>query len=233
MPLAHILLTQDPATRAGIPEADMKRKYPKTFAYLKQFEAMLRQRSGFRKYYKPSDPFYALYNVGPYTLAPWKVLWPEVANNVKASVCGPADGGVAIPDHTLIAVPCTSGDEAHYLCALLNAAPGQLAASAYIVLHPSPHVLEHIAIPKFAPDNTLHARLAELSRLRHAAEADPAAPAEDKAALDQEIDRAARSLWNLSETELAAIQNALKKVERIRPAPCAEDESEETEGAQE
>jgi len=32
----------------------------------------------------------------------------------------------------------------HFICALLNSAPAQLAISGYIVLHPSPHILEHI-----------------------------------------------------------------------------------------
>ncbi len=73
----YIILAQDPQARKGIPETEMKRRCPKTFAYLKQFEGdpkkplrgTLRGRSGYRKYFKSSDPFYSLYNVGLYSLA--------------------------------------------------------------------------------------------------------------------------------------------------------------------
>ena len=76
-PSAHIILAQDPQTRTGIPESEMKREYPKTYAYFKRFEEQLRQRSGYRKYFKPTDPFWSMYNVGPYTLAPYRVFWRQ------------------------------------------------------------------------------------------------------------------------------------------------------------
>ena len=75
-PSAHIILAQDPETRKGIPESEMKHRWPKTYAYLKQFEGdpeepargSLRGRSGYRQYFNPSDPFYSMYNVGSYTM---------------------------------------------------------------------------------------------------------------------------------------------------------------------
>jgi hypothetical protein len=89
-PSAFIVLTQDPNTRNGIPEKEMKRQHEKTFHYLKGFEDRLRKRSGYRQYFSPSDPFYSIYNVGPYTMSEWKVMWPEVGHTVRAGVCGPA-----------------------------------------------------------------------------------------------------------------------------------------------
>ena len=94
-PSAHIILAQDPQTRKGIPEAEMKRRWPKTYAYLKQFEGSrrkpkrgtLRGRSGYRQYFKPSDPFYSMYNVGPYTMAEWKVVWREQSSLFQAALC--------------------------------------------------------------------------------------------------------------------------------------------------
>ncbi len=76
-PSISIILTQNPQTRQGIPEPIMKMKHPKTYGYLKRFEGdrdrpkrgSLRGRSGYRKYFHPSDPFYSIYNVGAYTMA--------------------------------------------------------------------------------------------------------------------------------------------------------------------
>ena len=110
--LQHISSLQNRTDKlAGIPEAEMKRRWPKTYAYLKQFEGSpekpergtLRGRSGYRQYFKPSDPFYSMYNIGPYTMAEWKVLWPEVGHSVRASVSGPStvEKKSSLPDHTI------------------------------------------------------------------------------------------------------------------------------------
>ena len=140
--------------REGIPEGEMRRKYPKTFAYLKKFEKQLTARRD-RKYYPEGSSFYTMRNMAAYSLAPWKVLWPEVGHTVRAGVCGPMQVGSkkpVLPDHTIVAVSCETKDEAHFICALLNSSAAQCAASRYIVLHPSPHIMEHIAIPAFSPN---------------------------------------------------------------------------------
>ena len=64
-----------------------------------------------------------------------------------------------IPDHTCISVPTSSPEEAHFLAALLNSAPAQTIIRGYVVLHPSPHVLEHVAIPRFDAKKPLHVHL--------------------------------------------------------------------------
>lgn len=216
-PSAHIVLSQDPKTRQGIPEAEMKRRDPKTFAYLKRFEDRLRVRSGFKQYFRPTDPFYSIYNVGPYTMADWKVLWPEVGHTVRAGVCGPAEveaAKPALPDHTIVAVSCRSKQEAHFICALLNSAPAQLAASGYIVLHPSPHILEHIAIPSFKAQDRTHNLLARLSEKCHLATSNE--DAERLARLEMEIDEAAANLWGITNTELKAIRSAI--ADKVAPS---------------
>jgi len=218
-PSAQIVLTQDPDTRTGIPEEEMKRKYEKTFHYLKRFEDRLRKRSGYRQYFDPSDPFYSIYNVGPYTMSKWKVMWPEVGNTVRAGVCGPGrivSAKPAIPDHTIIAVSCATREEAHYVCALLNSSPAQCAASGYIVLHPSPHIMEHVGIPKFVAKSGAHRRLAELSEACHAA----VVKDENKQlrALEAEIDRCAAKVWEITDDEMKAIQEALADTQRSRRA---------------
>ncbi|HPO09606.1 MAG TPA: SAM-dependent DNA methyltransferase, partial [bacterium] len=234
-PSAHILLAQDPDTRKGIPESVMKIKYRRTFAYLKQFEGdpqkpergTLRGRSGYRKYFKPTDPFYSMFNVGPYTMAKWKVLWPEVGHTVRAAVCGPSEveeRKPCLPDHTVIAVSCHSANEAHYIAGLLNSSPARIATASYIVLHPSPHVMENIAIPHFEPKKETHKHVATLSRKCHTATAK--GDLDTVAALEAEIDRAAAELWGIGDAELRGIQDAILELPQREGDNPGDDEME-------
>ena len=86
-PSTHIILTQDPKTRKGIPEAKMKRCWPNTYAYLKRFEEKLRDRAGFKKFFNSTAPFYSIYDVGPYTIAEWKVVWREQSSSFPSCLC--------------------------------------------------------------------------------------------------------------------------------------------------
>ncbi len=215
-PSAHIILANRTDKLAGIPEAEVKRRWPKTYAYLKQFEGdpkkpergTLRGRSGYRQYFKETDPFYSMYNVGPYTMAKWKVLWPEVGHSVRASVSGPSmveKVKPPLPDHTVVAVSCSSESEAYFIAGMLNSSPAYVAVAAYIVLHPSPHIMKNIAVPQFKKTDSVHKRVADLSRQCHVA-----ANNENRlAALEADVDEAAAKVWCITDTELKAIQKAL------------------------
>ena len=217
-PSVHIILAQDPGTRKGVPEDEMKRRWPKTFAYLKEFEGSpkkpergtLRGRSGYRQYFKPTDPFYSMYNVGPYTMAEWKLLWPEVGHSVRAGVCGPStveQMKPSLPDHTIVAVSCGSESEAYFIAGMLNSSPAYVAVAAYIVLHPSPHIMKNIAVPQFKKTDSSHTRLVELSNQCHAAKRKNRQ--DEVATLEAEIDERAARIWGISDVELKAIQKAL------------------------
>lgn len=207
-PSAEVILAQDPEARIGIPEAEMRRRLPRTFSYFKKFEDRLRERALFRRFYKPTDPFYSMYNVGPYTMAPWKVVWPEIGHEVTAAVRGPVGAGrIALPDHTVVGVACESEDEAHYVTALLNSSPACALVRGYITLHPSPHVLEFVRIPEFDAGNQVHRELAKHSKAAHAAT--ESGSAKRLATAEQAIDEAAAKLWGLSAEQLAACVRAL------------------------
>jgi len=112
-----------------------------------------------------------------------------------------------LPDHTIVAVSCDGEGEASFVAGLLNSSPAQIAAAAYIVLHPSPHIMQNIAVPKFRKTDTNHTRLAELSRQCHAAAEKNNG---DKIAeLESEIDELAAGIWGITDNELKAIQKAL------------------------
>lgn len=211
-PSAHIILAQDPKTRAGIPESDMRARFPKTYAYLKRFEDQLRERSGFRKYFDPSDPFYSMYNVGEYTMAPWKVCWTRVATDIKATVAGPVRRRGILPAETACLVAFREPAEAHYFSACLNSSPARGVIVHYSSKSTgsfgSPHILEHTSIPSMERKNKLHLRLSELSRSAH--EATAKHQAGTLADIEGRIDEAAAQLWGLTPRELTAIQRALR-----------------------
>ncbi|MBU0509278.1 N-6 DNA methylase [bacterium] len=233
-PSAHIILAQDPDKGKGIAESKMRVELPKTYAYLKRFEGnkknpqrgTLRGRALYRKYFKDTDPFYSMYNVGSYTLAKWKVMWPEVGYSVRAAVCGPQrdDGNTPIlPAHTLVFVSLKSAREAYYVCGLLNSCPAQALLRGYIALHPSPHVLELLNIPRFDNDKSTSVSLSDLSRRCHSVAAG------DKVAvrkLEDEIDRLAAKLWGITDSELTAIQEALADLEGTGETEFEEEEQE-------
>jgi hypothetical protein len=221
-PSAYIILAQDPETRTGFDESWMKTHLPSTHRYFKRFEDVLRKRSGFRKYFDPKkDPFWSMYNVGPYTLAPWKVVWREVSERLECAVAScsqerlPASK-VIVPDHTLIFVPCGHGDEAHFVCGVLNSSIAGVIVKGYVALHPSPHVLEHIGVPKFNPSTPIHKRLADLSHRAHELGARLAANPNDEdakrelAKVEDQVDHAAAELWGLTAAELGEIRKALE-----------------------
>lgn len=116
----------------------------------------------------------------------------------------------ALPDRTVIAVYCGSARKARYLAGLLNSAPVCATAAAYIVLHPSPHVLQQIAVPRFNEKRTSHMRIADLSREGPLAAAK--GESEGVAVLEAELDRAAAQLWDITESELRTIQDALTEI---------------------
>jgi hypothetical protein len=215
-PSAHIILANRTDKLAGIPEAEMKRRWPKTFAYLRQFEGdpekpergTLRGRSGFKQYFKPTNPFYSMYNVGPYTMAKWKVVWREQSSMFQAALAGARKEKAVLPDHKLMMVPCSSEQEADFLLGALNSAPSIFAIHSYVIsTSTSTHVLNNVAVPPFNKSDKTHTRLAELSRECHGA-----AEKNDSdriAELEAEIDEAAASLWSITPAELKAIQKAL------------------------
>lgn len=194
VPRGHIVLSQDPATRAGIAENMMRERYPRTLAYFEQFHAMLIGRAAYRRY-QGKGPFYSMYNVGPYTVAPIKVVWRRMDQRINAAVVELIDDPLlgrrpVVPQETCVLVACDTSDEAHYVCAVLNSAVVGALVSACSVQggkgFGTPGILDYIPLRRFRPDDPRYIELSTLSRKAHAANAED---------VQQEIDRLAETLW--------------------------------------
>ncbi len=187
-PSRFIVMVQDPERRQGIDTEVLKREAPHTLAYLKRFAPLLTARPLFRKYFAGKQaPFYSIYNVGVYTFSPWKVLWREVASHPTAAVIGPDPRGrPVIPDHKLMFIPCASSEEAHYVCAILNAPLVTLLVSRLCTTTSmGTRLLKQIPIPRHDPAAHVHRSLAALSRERHASPHDPSVRSHVDDTLDQ------------------------------------------------
>ncbi|MCX7427082.1 MAG: N-6 DNA methylase [Planctomycetia bacterium] len=117
-PRTWLLLAQDVQSRKGIDEAVMQDRYPRTLAYLTRFREALIARAAYRRY-QHRWAFYSMYNVGPYTPAPIKVIWRRMDTRIRAAVVEPIDDAVlgtrpVIAQETCVQLEAGSLAEAHY-----------------------------------------------------------------------------------------------------------------------
>jgi hypothetical protein len=184
-------------------ESSLK-KLPKTWAYLSSFEKELRERKmfdlGFRKM-----PFYALFQTHEELLWPIKVVWREVSNNFETGIVMDEAGKAAIPDHTVVFVPFKDADEATYFCAITNSTPVRFAVKRYVPVHPSPHVLSAIIIPRFDSHDKAHKKLSELGQEAYVR----TQKSQNVTELERQIDAVAGKIWHVAVDQLKLLQGIL------------------------
>jgi hypothetical protein len=171
-----VVLPHDPVRREGYSEEWLSRSFPKTYAYLKRFKPVLVSRASQAiQTVARKSSFYAMYGIGPYTLAPYKVIWQRQATDLHAAVVGPVrvpglGTKPAVPTDTTALIPAADPLEAHYLCGVLNAAATRAYVRSFTTAgrrFGSPSILEHIQVSRFDPRNRRHRRIAELSQQAH------------------------------------------------------------------
>jgi hypothetical protein len=218
-PAAHIILAQDVQKGKGIAERAIKRDYPKTFAYLKRFEGdrsdpprgTLRGRALYKKYFRPKDPFYSMYNVSPASISPWKVVWNRIDTSLQGAAVGPhRQGDIVLCQETHTFVAVAGRAEAEYFSAVLNSAPSDLLVRCYSAgkSFASAHVLRSVRIPLYDRRNGIHRRLRDLGRGCHLSMS--ANRVEEVIELEWEIAQAAAELWGIGKHEIKAIWNCIR-----------------------
>jgi len=202
-PTLSILLLQDPERRRGVEPRQLESTTPMTYRYIRGFEALLRRRAAFQRYFQASSsaeaPYYSMFNVGRYTLAPHKVVWRRMIAPPVAAVVATIEDVPILPQETLCFIPCTGRDESFFYAGLINSTP--FAAAALAVSQGSsksfggPHLLELVCLPTFNSRLELHQRMVECAR-----------GASIDSALDGEpLDQAAASVFRLAPAEAALL----------------------------
>jgi len=214
-PAGYILVPHDPEKPShGLDERKLSTLSPKTYGYLREFRQLLEQRPQYVKLGAPSgEPWYCLYNVGPYTFAEYQVVWREVATELTCAALRAGEDAIlgrkpTVTDHTLCTVACSSMDEAHYLSAALNSSTARFIVQGYVALHPSPHIMKYVRIPPFDASSGSHQELCRLSQGAH--EAAARGDTEDVGQIEAEIDKQTKTLWGLTDAELKDIRDSLE-----------------------
>ena len=177
-------------------EAWLSEQYPETYDYLTANREQLTDRSSS---WLDRGPFYSVFGLGEYTWADYKVAWCRLGFKPDFTVVSTReDPGLGekrvIPGDHYMFVATDDRREAHFLCALLNAAPYQrtlrdLSSNGKASLSKS--VVSELALP--APgDCPVSDRLADLSVDAHervAATGEEAGEDPSLLAIETEIDR--------------------------------------------
>jgi len=174
-PKIYVLMIQDPNKREPYPESLMKKEYPRTYSYLIRFkQEFLSRGSKSTRQLAERTAFYAMFGIGPYTIAPYKVAWKGLANDIVAAVISQTktDFGykIVIPLKTTSFFATKNETEAHYLCALINSTPVREFIKSYSSAgrgFGAPSVMNHVGVPKFDPQNELHKKLSQASKSLH------------------------------------------------------------------
>jgi hypothetical protein len=189
-------MVQDPEARKGYSESWMQETHPLTWAYLKKFEKLLRERKAFKKFFdSEKDPFYSMYSVAAYTFSPYKVSWMDISATVKAAAIVSGTGNdLPIPEHKLHFLTAGSADEAYYVAAVMNSVPVNTVISGYIVDNcVGTHPIDNVAIPAFDSRNDVHRQLVKASRQAHQAAA--SGNSEMLIQAEKSINQTVQGLW--------------------------------------
>jgi methylase of polypeptide subunit release factors len=234
-----ICVPHDPKTGSPVNINVIKAQSPNTYRYLSEFKEELEKRS-LHKLWGKGNPFYAVYDIGPYTFYPYKVVWKRIGGKISgkaefsAAVMGKVNDKFVgskpiIPYEKLMLIPLRDEREAHYITAVLNSSIVQTVVASYLVEQSISDITKRIKVPKFDSKNALHVTLSELSQAAHKL-ARKHREEKDEGALDQlrkvedEVDKTCARLYGISDEELEEIR---KTLQILREGESKEIETEE------
>lgn len=107
-------------------------------------------------------PYWAVYNVGDYTLSPYKVAWAEIGSSLKATLLDNSTNPFSltnaqvIPDHKLYFAACSTLEDGLFLSGLLNSSIISTIIDQSTVMTSRGDVLKHLHLPKYSSDDRQH-----------------------------------------------------------------------------
>jgi type I restriction-modification system DNA methylase subunit len=197
----HVLISQNPSKRIPYPESWMMSHVPLTYAYLRQFKDILLSRGSrvVRELAQETD-FYAMYGIGDYTFAKYRVVWKRMASKMAAVVLSrlhtPFGLKAAISTDTTSLFSVENENEAHYLCGILNSKVVDEFIRSFSSAgrgFGAPSVMNNLAIPEFDGNNRIHIKIAELSQRAD----NLVAQGKGIQELQNDLNEAVERLWNI------------------------------------
>ena len=125
-PAKRMLVTQK---RIGDDTGAIEHTAPRTWAYLQSHADRLDAR-GSAVYSR--QPRFAVFGVGDYSFAPWKVAIPGLYGSLDFRVVPPVEGKPVVLDDTCYFLACDTEEEATYLASLLNSTATREFYSAFV-----------------------------------------------------------------------------------------------------
>jgi hypothetical protein len=216
---SYAIIPHDLKTAKAIPESQLRLTHPRTFIYFSRFEEPLKQRSDFKSYAKNKLPYYFVYRFSNYTIAPYKVVWNQMGNQLKAAVVTPITDPYLgtkplIPEHVIAFISVAGEDEAHYICSILNSSFVSLILQSIAKggkNFATPEFINMINIVRFEPSNPLHQKLTNLSKKAH--QLAQQGQEDELRNIEEEIDRTVAQLYGISEEELIEVKKCLAILE--------------------
>lgn len=156
--------------------ADNIEKLKLTEKYFKAFESKLKNRSTYRLR-QQAAPYYAIYNSGSYTFAPYKVAWAELSTTFEAAVVTNADvpfigNRPYVPDHKVYFAEFNDSKMAYFVCALLNSSLVREYVESHTIQIQVSNIFKHLSLPRYDDKNAVHRDVAELCCQAHKAKSD-------------------------------------------------------------
>jgi hypothetical protein len=126
-PRRAVIVTQ---THIGQDTRPLEQTAPRLWAYLSRHAAAFSKRKS--SIYAGQPPF-ALFGIGPYSFAPYKVAVSGLHKTVRFHALGPVDGRPVMLDDTSYFVPCQTPEQAALVAAILDedAARGLLGCLSF------------------------------------------------------------------------------------------------------
>lgn len=144
-----------------------------TKKYFTHYKNLLEKRSTYKLRQKGA-PFYAVYNSGSYTFAPFKVVWAELSTTFQAAVFTSASVPLIgtrpyVPDHKVYFADFPTEDIAHFVCGILNSSLVKEYVESHTIQIQVSNIFKHLSIPQFDSKSLDHQRLAKASKSAHSA----------------------------------------------------------------